>query len=140
MSSASNRHLCGSLSFRPVQNKFSVLQSVSSVSSPHFGERVHFGPCLNMNTVFSVSEWEFWGRGVVYVIAQAWGRTAAASCVAGEATRHGCATWRRSATAGSYGAVTSSAIRADTRRRNTSATRQEWISVQSGQGDPAKYT
>ena len=97
------------------------------------------GPYININVILSASEWEFWGRGVVCVIAQAWGQMAAASCVVGEATRRECVTWRRSATAGSYGAVMSSATHADTRRRNMSVTRREWISVQSGHRDSTNY-
>jgi len=97
------------------------------------------GPFVNINTILSVSEWEFWGHGVVCVIEQAWGQMAAASCVAGEAIRRVCVTWRRSATAGSCGAVMSSATHADTRRRNTSVTRRERISVQSGHRDSTNY-
>lgn len=90
---------------------------------------------INMNKVLSVSGWGFWGRGVACVIAQVWGPTAVACCVAGEATRQGCEMWRRSVTVGLCGAVTSSATRVATRRRNTSVTRQGRMSVLSGHSD-----
>ena len=96
------------------------------------------GPFVKINTFLSITEWEFWGQGVACVIAQAWGQMAADSSVAEEVTRRGCAMWRRSVTADSYGAVMSSATCADTRRRNTSVTRREWISLQSSHGDSTK--
>lgn len=78
---------------------------------------------LHTRSPVLLSDLEFWGRVDASVIELRMAWMVAASCAVAGATRRGYDMWRRSATVGSCGAVTSSAKCATTKGRNMYAIR-----------------